>query len=167
MEFGSGSQFIYVYYFPSQAANKYQWPCKIGKTRSNPVKRIKHQHASMQEEPVIGLMIRTNNCDRDEVILHTVLREHKLSTFGDEWFKINPNVVLNAYQYSAEDMTVGMQIRMARYDQNMTQTDLATAAGLRQATISKIENDGDVQLHTICECLRELKMRIILVDIPE
>jgi len=161
--YGSGPESVYVYYFPSQADGRTSWPCKIGKTRGDPVKRIKRQQASMWEEPVIGLLAQTDNCSRDEYLVHSVLRDRKLDAFGVEWFDTTPDEVLAVFRDRARGLSLGMQLRMARYERGMTQRHVSDAAGISQTTVSKIELDQSAQLRTVYDCARALGMRIELV----
>lgn len=168
LEYGAGDESVYVYYFPSTVKDKHKWPCKIGRAKRGIKRRISGQKAGMLEAPVIGLVINTDNCIRDEMIIQTLMRNDKIkASFGNEWYETNPQLVLDVYINAGSVLTLGQQIRIARHVQGMSQTDLAYCAGLRQATISKIENDNNVQLDSVIECLRELKMRIKLIDVPE
>lgn len=168
MEHGKGKEYIYVYYYPSQFKDYGNFPCKIGKSTIDPIKRILANQSAMQEKPIVGLLIRTDNCHRDERILHTILRDDKLETFfGNEWFQTNPKGVLNVYKNMLDELTLGMQLRIARLEEDMTQEYLAECAGLRQATISSAENDENIQTDTLNQILIELKKKIILIDEEE
>lgn len=165
LEYGTGKESVYVYYFPSTATNKNKWPCKIGRAKNGVKKRLSGQKAGMLEPPVIGLIIHTDDCLRDEMIIHTLMRKDKIeNSFGNEWYETTPRGVLNTYIDADEMLTLGQQIRIARRRQGMSQSELGKAAGLRQETISNIENGYNIQLNSILECLRELKLRIKLLD---
>jgi DNA-binding XRE family transcriptional regulator len=168
LEYGSGSQTVYVYHFPSDAKSLF-FPCKIGRAKGDPWRRITNQQASMKEKPVVSLLIHTNDARRDEMLLHVLLSDHKLKTYGNEWFQTNPETVLKLYQENdSDELKIGQLIRLHRIVQGMTQVDLAKAAGLRQGTISAVEScDREIRLSTLEEILRELKLRIKFVPIEE
>ncbi len=58
---------------------------------------------------------------------------------------------------------IGAIIRRARRNAGLTQTDLGKKIGLRQATISKLENGGTAtQLGTLLDALTALGLEIII-----
>jgi transcriptional regulator with XRE-family HTH domain len=71
------------------------------------------------------------------------------------------------YQNCQDDLTLGQQIKLRRYACGMSQTDLARTASVRQATVSSVENDENVEWATVREILRELKLKVRLVPIEE
>lgn len=162
-EIGEGSEWVYAYYFPSQATGQ-SWPHKIGRSRNDPRRRIKQQMASMQEAPVIGTLVRCESSRYTERLIHTRLAKRRLPTYGVEWFDIHPDALINALADGPQQLTIGEQISLARYAQNMTQQQLAAASGLRQATISKVEAGKDCRLSVVLEIARELKLRLALVN---
>ena len=163
---GIGKECVYAYYFPSQVREG-SFPHKIGKTKRSAIKRIITQQASMQEEPVIGTLIFCDNCFEVEAKLHLFLEDRKLSTFGDEWFDIHPNAIVNCFNTPLPELKWYQQLKYLRLTSNMTQTELANAADLRQATISSIENGNSCHMDTILEICRELKVHMTFVPIEE
>lgn len=51
---------------------------------------------------------------------------------------------------------IGRRLRRARMNQNLTQGQLADRAGLRQATISRVESGHDFTIETLIALLRAL-----------
>ncbi len=82
-EIGTGPECVYAYYFPSQATAS-SFPHKIGKTKGDPVRRVRAQQASMQEAPVIGTLVRTENAFALEAKLHLYLKDRRISGYGTE-----------------------------------------------------------------------------------
>ena len=163
--FGDGPESVYLYYFPTQRAGRAHWPCKIGKAKNDPIKRIMQQQASMQEAPHIGLLIKSQCSAYDEMIIHQALRSRKLDTHGKEWFETNPSQALTLFQNAKDDLTLGQQIRLRRIAQRMTQAQLAQTAGLRQATVSAVERGENVEWNSLREILRELRATVRVVDL--
>lgn len=166
-EIGEGPEYVYAYYFPSQAKGD-SWPHKIGRAKRDPLVRIQEQQASMQEMPIIGTLVKCQNSFYIEALLHTYLKSRQMaSTFGREWFDIHPMAIENALLDGPALLPIGQQIRLARLDQKFSQALLAKAAGLRQATVSDLERGRDKLLSTLLEVARELKMVLALVKLPE
>ena len=164
-EIGKGDEFVYVYYFRSQV-NDEAWPCKIGSTRKDPVSRIKEQQASMQEEPVVGLLIHTDNARRDERLIHAILKKEKkqLDTFGKEWFRTRPRYVEKISESVLPELPIGAQLKYLRYERGWTQAQLAEKAGIRQALVSEVETGKtDVKFSTLSVLTRALGLGIKLV----
>ena len=163
-EIGKGDEFVYLYYFRSQV-NDEAWPCKIGGTRKDPVVRVKEQQASMQEEPVIGLVMRTDNARRDERLIHAILKKEKkqLDTFGKEWFRTRPHYVEKIFETVLPELPIGAQLRYLRYEKGLTQAELAKLIGRRQALISEVETGkADAKLSTLFEIAYALELDIKL-----
>lgn len=160
---GSGSEFVYAYGFPSQKAGD-AWPCKIGRSKRNPIWRIIDQQASMQERPEIWLMIKTDNSRHVERLLHIALADRRLPTFGREWFSTSPDAI---EQHLAGNITAhlfGDSIRLARHSAGLSQGQLAVKANVRQGTVSSIEcGKGTIATAAIiCEALGK---RLTITDL--
>ena len=166
-EIGQGKEFVYLYYFKEDKSPSDRFPCKIGKAKNDYHKRIKNQQASMKQEPIIGLLIRTDNSSRDERLIHTLLNDYKLDTFGSEWFNTTPEEVMSLYNGAIKSLSLGLQIKELRLKSNLTQTQFAEKTGLRQATVSDIENDRSCTLDTIEKCLNFFDKRLLIVDKTE
>lgn len=58
---------------------------------------------------------------------------------------------------------IGAVIRKARRAKQLNQTQLSKRAGVRQATISKIENgEGAARISTICAVLAALDLELVI-----
>lgn len=157
---GKGKEYVYIYYFESDRKED-EYPCKIGKSKKDYIKRIKRQQASMKEEPIIGLLIQTDSCERDERLLHTLLRDKKIETYGIEWFLTNPLKVKNLYEKNyTKKISLGLTIRKHRLEMNMSQIEFSKKAGIRQATLSDIENDNGGTIETLQKIVRALEKEI-------
>ena len=144
-ETGKGPEAVYLYYFPSQKDGD-RWPCKIGKA-TQPLKRITQQQASMQESPSVGI-IWTENAFWAEKNIQLCLKKHKLRTFGNEWYSTSPEEFRHLHQTSPRcsgglirsSRQFGSYIRRYRTQAGLSQTELGKMCGLRQGTISLLEN---------------------------
>ncbi len=162
-EVGAGKHCVYIYYFPSSASGA-RWPCKVGRAKHHPESRIKQQQASMQEEPVIGLLLHTDDPVLLESLIHARYRSQQLATYGREWFMLNPaTVAAEAADGQFPDLALHEQLRVLRRRRNLTQTQLARLAGLRQATISEIESGEDAMLSTLNKVLAVLQGKLAIL----
>jgi HTH-type transcriptional regulator/antitoxin HipB len=58
---------------------------------------------------------------------------------------------------------LGAALRRFRRERKMTQAQLASRAGLRQATVSQVENGLEtVKLNTVMDLLRALDLEVVL-----
>ncbi|RKU39471.1 hypothetical protein C6496_01760 [Candidatus Poribacteria bacterium] len=97
-EIGSGSESVYVYYFPTcQLYNKLclevpYFPCNVGCTKGDVKTRISHQIGQqLPEKAKIALVIRTEDCEALEDKIHEKLKRENLEdAVGTEWFLTNP-----------------------------------------------------------------------------
>ena len=107
---GSGNSSVYLYYFPifrqqAKSRGEFVWKCKIGKTQGEPQERVDQQNnprTGIPEEPVIALVIKTDNPDSLESAIHTILTargKHVEEAPGTEWFLTNPDEVEEIYQF--------------------------------------------------------------------
>jgi HTH-type transcriptional regulator/antitoxin HipB len=58
----------------------------------------------------------------------------------------------------------GNKLKELRKKQGLTQSSLAEKTGLRQSTISNIENGADAYISTIIKILSELKAEIRIIE---
>jgi len=159
---GTGSQTVYVYYFPSMQTDE-RWPHKIGRAKIDAIKRIKSQQASMLEEPVIALFFKCDDASIIERIAHHALASRRMVTHGREWFDTNGDEVLSLLQCAPVVLTLGDQFRSERLRQRLSQTELAERANVRQATISKVERgEGDNSLIVLQQIAKALGKTIVL-----
>ncbi len=99
---GVGEEAVYVYYYPTYkkealAAENDRWLCKIGRTDRLPRIRISEQTTGMPEQPVIGLVINTDDSRAVEVVVKNVLSlrgQWSEDSPGAEWFVTSPDDVL-------------------------------------------------------------------------
>jgi len=99
---GVGEEAVYVYYYPAYkeaalAAGKDHWLCKFGRTDRLPGIRISEQTTGMPEQPVIGLMIKTDDSKIVESVVKNVLilrGQWGEDSPGTEWFVTSPDDVL-------------------------------------------------------------------------
>jgi hypothetical protein len=164
-EIGTGLETVYAYHFPTQYVHNGLYPIKIGHAKRNAVRRIKQQQASMQESPVIDLLIRCKNSFCIEKIIHARLNLSCLPTFGKEWFNTTPEEILDIWWniQDAYNLSIGEQIRFFRTSQRMSQIELANASGTRQSTISNLEtNPATMSFQTIENVAKELGLRFVL-----
>ena len=58
---------------------------------------------------------------------------------------------------------LGVTLRRFRHERALTQTELAKRAGLRQSTVSQVENGLEtVKLNTIMDLLRALDLEVVV-----
>jgi DNA-binding XRE family transcriptional regulator len=166
-EIGNGAQAVYCYSFDDGTRAENRYPIKIGSAQRCPYKRIKSQQASMQYTPFVDLVLWTDDAKGLEARIHNALKAQQLEAYGREWFLTNVKDILAAYAdtarpsniESAEDL--GSAIRTARIHNGMTQTELADAANVRQATVSLVERgSGDVKFTTVIALARALGLKL-------
>ncbi len=167
LEQGSGDQAVYCYSFDDGSRSEERYPIKIGRALKCPFRRIKTQQASMQHEPVIDLVIWTDDAKWLEARIHERLSDRQLATYGREWFQTNVEEILASTQEDipgsevASLAEIGSLVRRTRVSKGISQIDLAALANVRQATISIIENGkGDVKLTTLLAVLAALDLRL-------
>ncbi len=103
---GDGDEAVYVYYYPAYkasalAAGKDHWLCKIGRTDRLPRIRISEQITGMPEQPVIGLVIKTDDSRAVETVIKNVLSlrgQWSEDSPGIEWFITSPDNVAQIYK---------------------------------------------------------------------
>ena len=103
---GSGKQSVYLYYYPAyqclaELQSEEVWPCKIGKSRNEPISRIISQtRTALPEYPKVGLIIKTDELNLMETTIQGILRlqgKQKNDAPGNEWFITSPNEVEQIY----------------------------------------------------------------------
>lgn len=63
--------------------------------------------------------------------------------------------------YSCED--VGSLVKRARKDKGLTQEEFAESIGVSHATLSSLENGGNVSFHAAMRAISHLGMRLVIV----
>lgn len=111
-KFGEGAYSVYAYYFPRDKESaigkkeKY-FQIKIGKTKEDAVKRVWEQtSASSHEMPVIALIIKTDDHNELEKLIHGILKMRKrkiIKIAGHEWFYTNPSEIDSIYSFLMYD----------------------------------------------------------------
>jgi len=99
---GVGDEAVYVYYYPAYkeaalTAGKDRWLCKIGRTDCLPRIRVSEQATGMPEQPVIGLVFKTDDSRILESVVQGVLTlrgQWSDESTGTEWFVTSPDDVL-------------------------------------------------------------------------
>jgi hypothetical protein len=103
---GEGANSVYVYYYPiyrlyAESQDIDIWACKVGHTKSDPHKRIKSQSSTaMPEPPKVGLVIKTDEPEVLENVLHNILKlkgKFMKDAPGKEWFITSPSEVQQIY----------------------------------------------------------------------
>ena len=163
-EIGSGSESVYLYYFPAYKLNsiyyiKYVddshktpiYPCNIGKTIGDVKDRISDQIGQqLPEKARIALVIRTDDCDSLEAEIHDELKRRRKwldpafeNVVGREWFLTNPAEVEGIFKSIDEK-------RKKKEAEKLEQAkQLLGTLG--------INDPGETQLGTILEMLHSTK----------
>ena len=105
--FGNGENWVYLYYFDHHkrgavSQGKDVWHCKIGSTHRHPEARIRELIRGYPTTPTIALLFRTDKHEVLEKTIHRILElrgKHIESAQGDEWFRTNPDIVLEIYDF--------------------------------------------------------------------
>ena len=174
----------------AESEGRDRWECKIGYTRRQLDKRLFEQGlaTTLARHPIVGLEILADHAQVLETRIQRVLNERKISDgAGDEWFVTNPdeveqiyfkllpsmeklaaildsfNVTDEAFEvYSPE--SVGNALRRIRLESASSQIEVAKKAGIRQATISAIENGSDgTRFDTLLTVLRCYGYQLLIV----
>lgn len=102
---GRGPESVYVRHYKAQrgGAPKKNLPCKIGRTLAKPTARIIAQgvFTAFPGEPVVPLVIQTNNSRDLEAVIHSALEfagKRIKNIRGTEWFLTNPEEVERVYR---------------------------------------------------------------------
>ena len=105
LELGTGNNWVYCFYFQrdqyrSTRDRKWCWKCNIGMTANNPFDRIKTQTSGAAEDPIIPLLIRTDDETALERHIHDILKErgrHLTNTNTNEDFLTCPSEVARIF----------------------------------------------------------------------
>ena len=174
----------------ARAERRDQWECKIGYTRRRLEKRLLEQGLSttLARYPVVALEILIDNAQVLETRIHRALRDQRISHgAGNEWYMTNPDEVEAIYLRLLPSMeklaavldtffvtdeafevdspeTMGNALRAIRAGLATTQGETGKLAGIRQASISRIENGSDgTRLDTLLRLLRSYGYHMLLV----
>ena len=99
-ELGEGPEAVYLYYLPTyrahaEQAGRSKWPCKIGRTSSDPIVRITSQAATaLPERPHMAAVLWTSSSADWERAFHAVLAvrgQRMPNALGSEWFETSPD----------------------------------------------------------------------------
>ena len=79
LELGNGNNWVYCFYFRGDqnraiSNNKWCWKCNIGRTSNNPFDRIRTQTMGTAENPIIPLLIQTDDEQALESHIHNTLK---------------------------------------------------------------------------------------------
>jgi hypothetical protein len=108
-EMGRGSEYVYVYFFPSDLSTQQQTKerrYKVGKAKCSALQRIMDQiGTSHPEPPCILRFYRTNNCNELEAAFHNILRlrSKKVAAPGKEWFFTSPEELDAIFHFIEEE----------------------------------------------------------------
>ncbi|PWG64445.1 GIY-YIG nuclease family protein [Bifidobacterium callitrichidarum] len=109
---GQGNAAVYLYYFDAYRekaarAGKTYWPCKIGRTDTDPLSRIYGQSRTcFPEAPHVALVIKTDDSSTLETTIHGILKlqgRQLPDAPGSEWFNTNPESVTTICTHIFED----------------------------------------------------------------
>ena len=114
---GKGSQEVYCYYYRAYReiavltkvapvwkmdVGKILWECKIGETHEQDTPtRVRQQIGVPPEQPVIALILKTDDSQRLENMIHEILKfwDREIpEAQGKEWFLTSPDEVEHIYQ---------------------------------------------------------------------
>lgn len=105
-EYGQGENAVYVYYYDSyrelsELKDLTSWPCKIGRTDSDPIQRVMGQAGTCYPElPHIALIFKCDDSSVLEAAFHNVLKfQNKWlqNAPGSEWFMTSPEEIKHIY----------------------------------------------------------------------
>ena len=187
-EIGDGDDYVYVYYSPNDKKlalleGKDRWECKIGFSSSDPIQRIIDQgvQTSVSREPIVGLLVRTDNGYYTESLLHKRLYQHKVKSGigGNEWFLTSPDEVENILvndifptsndlvkycEYEiTKDIKLGETMNSHRKKVNLTNEKLADKVGISRDTLWRFfTDDQTVCISTMTKVLEELGLEITI-----
>ena len=94
---GLGSQIVYAFHLPTfeklaRAEGRDRWPTKIGYTTGPVASRMASHRTALPEEPVLSLLIHTDDAARLEKVIHGILSlrgQRSEASGGSEWFDTN------------------------------------------------------------------------------
>jgi DNA-binding XRE family transcriptional regulator len=96
------------------------------------------------------------------------MKKHSLEELTDKYVGEAGTVERERFDFELRADLIGVIIRNARLEQNMTQEQLGKLIGVQKAQISKIENNAkDVRFSTILRVFEALKAQVNLsVKLP-
>ena len=105
LELGTGNNCVYCFYCSREQNmairdKKWYWKCNIGRTANNPFDRIREQTGNAAEDPIIPLLIRTDDETALERHIHDILKErgrHLTNTNSNEDFLTCPSEVARIF----------------------------------------------------------------------
>lgn len=157
---GEGPETVYAWYFPSQVRPG-SFPHRVGRTKGDPVARIRNEVSAAQEEPVIGTLIRTSNSRLVEMQIRLYCADRSIQPSDTGWFDVHPNAFANALE-DLEYLPWYDQLHLARLREGLTQARLAAFCRLKQKTISQIESGRDVKMSSVTRVCRQLAHRVVI-----
>ena len=94
---GNGSECVYGWYLPSyrelaRLQEERHFPIKVGRTTRNPDDRVNESAGMLPEKPVIGFLLRVDDSEPWERLLHAKLAlrgRSRVDANGSEWFDTN------------------------------------------------------------------------------
>lgn len=107
-EIGTGPQCVYAYGYRCAPGR-----LKVGRCDGDVVTRITSQiNTSTPDQPILELLIRTDDCRSLEKALHGVLqvRGRKRSGGGDEWFETDRAELICIYEFCVEAASSASQV---------------------------------------------------------
>jgi HTH-type transcriptional regulator / antitoxin HipB len=189
---GSGCVYVYYFENDKALAlseGLERWECKIGYTKKSLSKRLFEQgvSTSIPRIPVIAIEMRTNAPRIMETRIHRALAKRKITdSLGNEWYSTNPSEVekiykklcpsieklemaigafvdiATAFEVDSPD-SLGFVLRKIRVDKKDSQGSIGAKVGMRQGTISNIENgSGGTRVATIFELLHTYGYKLII-----
>lgn len=105
LELGNGDKWVYCFYFErdqyrATRDKNWCWKCNIGRTRNDPFDRIREQIRESPQNPIIPLLIKTDDEIALERHIHTILkaeRRHLDNTNTTEDFLTCPSEVARIF----------------------------------------------------------------------
>ena len=154
----------YVYAFAS--CDTVKPAIKIGRTTNLAVRLSQLRMGS----PHVSDFVATFLCENAtwlECALHAYFRERHVR---GEWYEVGAGEFLDAcadlsvsYAAVMQHERLSTTLRMKRISLDMTQTELGHKAGVRQATVSKVENCENLSVETITKVATALGMQLVLL----
>ena len=105
LELGTGNNWVYCFYFtsdqnPAVRGGKWYWKCNIGMTANDPFGRIREQTRNAAKDPIVPLLIKTDDEQVLERHIHNFLKErgrHLTNTNTNEDFLTCPSEVARIF----------------------------------------------------------------------
>ena len=105
LQLGTGNNWVYCFYFcvdqnVAIREERWFWKCNIGRTSNDPFDRIKEQTRTAAENPIIPLLIKTDDEQTLETHIHDTLKakdRHLSNTNTNEDFLTCPSEVARIF----------------------------------------------------------------------